>query len=96
MSNIGNIFGNEGWIQSSIDKSRGKSRPGEKRRAMAKSDRRKRKKALQSDPLVKKAGRTGLLDLKFSWKPPKVAKPRSLLSRMSSLKNDPLVQKYGG
>ena len=56
MSNIGNIFGNEGWIQSSIDRSRGKTRPGAKRRSAAKKDRKRRASLLRNDPLVIKHG----------------------------------------
>ena len=48
MSNLGNIFGNEGWIQSSIDKSRGKSRPGVKRRK-TRRQRSNRDEALRND-----------------------------------------------
>jgi hypothetical protein len=55
VSNIGNIFGNEGWIQSSIDNSRGKTRPGDKRRKGARRDRARRKKLLDEDVLVRKA-----------------------------------------
>ena len=54
MSNIGNIFGNEGWIQSSIDRSRGKTRPGPKRRKAAKRDAARRKALLEKDPLYRK------------------------------------------
>jgi hypothetical protein len=51
MSNIGNIFGNEGWIQSSIDRSRGKTRPGDRARKASASDQATRKQLLASDPL---------------------------------------------
>ena len=50
MSNLKNAFGNDGWIQSSIDKSRFKSRPGDKRR-MLKRQRGNRQKALEQDIL---------------------------------------------
>ena len=56
MSNIGNIFGNEGWIQSSIDRSRGKTRPGAKRRKQAKRNKNQRRSLLENDPLVQKYG----------------------------------------
>ena len=56
MSNIGNIFGNEGWIQSSIDRSRGKTRPGERRRRGAKSEAQKREYLLANEPMMKKYG----------------------------------------
>jgi hypothetical protein len=55
MSNIGNIFGNEGWIQSSIDRSRGKTRPGGKRRK-ARRKRARRQRELEADIA---AGRIG-------------------------------------
>jgi len=54
MSNLKNIFGNAGWIQSSIDKSRGKTRPGEKRRKAIKVDAARRQDLLKNDPLVQK------------------------------------------
>lgn len=56
MSNFKNIFGNEGWIQSSIDRSRGKTRPGEKRRKGVASDKARRKQTLLDDPLFQKYG----------------------------------------
>ena len=54
MSNIGNIFGNEGWVQSSIDRSRGKTRPGEKARKAANWNAQRRQQLLDNDPLVQK------------------------------------------
>lgn len=56
MSNIGNIFGNEGWIQSSIDKSRGKTRPGSRNRRRLSNDAAKRKHLLENEPMMKKYG----------------------------------------
>ena len=54
MSNFKNAFGNSGWIQSSIDHSRGKTRPGAKARKGAKHDKARRKRTLESDPLYRK------------------------------------------
>ena len=50
MSNLKNAFGNDGWIQSSIDKSRFKTRPGEKRKKIVRQ-RSNRQKALEQDIL---------------------------------------------
>lgn len=55
MSNIGNIFGNDGWIQSAIDRSRFKTRPGEKRNK-AVGQRNARQAELEADIA---AGRVG-------------------------------------
>ena len=54
MSNLKNAFGNSGWIQSSIDHSRGKTRPGAKARKGAKRDKRRRKNLLENDVLYRK------------------------------------------
>lgn len=54
MSNLKNIFGNAGWIQSAIDKSRGKSRPGERNRRKISRDMLRREETLKNDPLVQK------------------------------------------
>lgn len=54
MSNFKNAFGNSGWIQSSIDKSRGKRRPGDRQRDFATGDAARRKKTLEEDPLYQK------------------------------------------
>ena len=54
MSNIKNAFGNAGWIQSAIDKSRFKTRPGERSRRIEASTAAKRKATLEADPLYKK------------------------------------------
>jgi len=50
MSNLKNAFGNDGWIQSSIDHSRFKTRPGEKRKKIA-GQRSERQRALEQDIL---------------------------------------------
>jgi len=62
MSNFKNIFGNEGWIQSAIDRSRGKTRPGERRRRAASRDASRRRQTLLNDPLFKKYGNPSDLD----------------------------------
>ena len=54
MSNFKNAFGNSGWIQSSIDHSRGKTRPGDKARKGAKRNKARRKKLLENDVLARK------------------------------------------
>ena len=56
MSNIGNVFGNEGWVQSIMDQSRGKTRPGDKRRKAARSDTARRASLLANEPMVAKYG----------------------------------------
>ena len=71
MSNIGNIFGNEGWIQSSIDRSRGKTRPGERRKKAAKSDLARRRQTLMDDPLFQKYGTDKDLEEMFGGSQPK-------------------------
>ena len=93
MSNIGNVFGNRGWIQSSIDKSRGKTRPGERDRRAASSDAARRDAALAADPLLKKYEPTGVIE---SPKTRVMSGLAGLLRRSILVKNDPLVKKYGG
>ena len=56
MSNIGNVFGNRGWIQSAIDRSRGKTRPGSRERRRVSRDRELRRESLRKDPLFQKYG----------------------------------------
>ena len=51
MSNILNVFGNEGWVQSSIDHSRGKTRGKERAKNRAAGDAARRKQLLEEDPL---------------------------------------------
>lgn len=60
MSNFKNAFGNAGWIQSLMDKSRGKRRPGERQRDAAASNAANRKDILANEPMVQKYG--GLAD----------------------------------
>jgi len=54
MSNFKNAFGNSGWIQSLMDKSRGKRRPGDRKRQSALMDLRYRKDVLDNEPMMKK------------------------------------------
>ena len=85
MSNIGNIFGNEGWIQSSIDRSRGKTRPGSRRRRAASRDAERRRETLLNDSLFKKYGNPA--DLYPKQKPRGLAAIRQQ-SILSSKKNN--------
>lgn len=54
MSNIGNVFGNEGWVQSLIDDSRGKTRPSEKRRKDAVNLEKRQQQTLLDNPMYRK------------------------------------------
>ena len=95
MSNIGNIFGNEGWIQSSIDRSRGKTRPGAKRRGLAKKNKNQRRKLLENDPLVQKAG--GLPAdhwTKVGKKKVSIGGLGGLIRKQLLIANDPLLKKH--
>ena len=71
MSNIGNIFGNEGWVQSAIDRSRFKTRPGEKARRGASRDLARRRETLKNDPLFQKYGTDKDLEEMFGGSQPK-------------------------
>ena len=95
VSNIGNVFGNESWIQASIDRSRGKTRPGAKRRKAARQFASRRDAALASDPLIAKHG--------GDPNPPKQKLKKGLggmlqraMLKAKAKQNDPLIEKYGG
>jgi len=86
MSNIGNIFGNEGYIQSSIDRSRGKSRPGKRARRKAKGNAKRRRKLLNEDPLFQKHGSGPLVSDKKQKKRDKKLRKKNKLSLKDLIK----------